>query len=795
MLTPRWKKVFQDLLSNKTRTLLTMLSISVGVFAVGVNAAIGGIVVPDVKADYDSVNAHVAIIYCGTFDDTLLTSVRQVKGISEAEGRSHLDGQLVAADGSRQPISLTGIPAIKEMKIDQLKGTDGLPEDLGKKQIYFERSTESLGYHPGDLVAVELPDGKIKQLLFKGYVHDVATFPYAFAGTLPAYVSPETIEWLGGTRQYSQLLISVAENRTDKTHVANMANAVSDKLKKGGINVDSIFIYSPGKHFSTDIFVAIMAILNMLGWLTVFLSAFLVINTINSLMAQHIKQIGIMKSIGGSSNQITVMYLTLIMVFGLFSFLLAAPLSGFAGYQVCVFMANFINFDLRGFRFIPEAFVLQALIAFIVPTLAALLPVLNGVRMSVREAVFNYGNQIGFGSSRVDRLLKKVRFLSRPLAISLRNSIRRKGRLLLTLSTLTLGGAIFMAVFNLWAAFGLTIEQIEGYFMADVNITLSRPYREQRVKDIVMQIPGVSGFEAWKSCFGQVQSTDGKSEVEIAFYAPPLDSTLIKPILTEGRWLAQGDENAVVIGNHLIKERPDLKVGDDMIIKVKEHDTSFHVVGIYRMAGNVTPPILYTTPDYLSKISDAPGEIYEVRVITAEHSLAAETRVAELLQERFRQENMPVSYVRTGILFRQQQESQTDVMIYFLLVMAVLIALVGGLGLMGAMGMNVMERIREIGVMRAIGASNRDIEMIVIAEGLLVGLVSWGLGLALSFPLTYVLNTAVGISMFNSPLSFSYSLQGTLGWLGGVLLLAALASLMPAWNASRMTIREVLAYE
>ncbi|MCE1253284.1 MAG: ABC transporter permease, partial [Anaerolineae bacterium] len=324
---------------------------------------------------------------------------------------------------------------------------------------------------------------------------------------------------------------------------------------------------------------------------------------------------------------------------------------------------------------------------------------------------------------------------------------------------------------------------------------LSRSYRTQRVSDIVMQTPGVVGFEGWKSYPAQVLSPDKNSEVEVSLYAPPASSTLIKPILTGGRWLAPGDENAVVIGNHLIKERPDLKVGDDLIIKVKDREFSFHIVGTFRMAGNVVPPILYTTPDYLAKISDTPDQIYEARVITAEHNLATEQKVAAELQERFRSENMPVSVVRTGIQFRQQQQSQTDVMIYFLLVMAVLIALVGGLGLMGTMGMNVMERIREIGVMRAIGASNLDIEMIVIAEGLLIGLVSWALGFAISFPLSWLLCNAVGIAMFTTPLPFSFSLSGALGWLIGVLCIAALASLLPAWNASRLTIREVLAYE
>jgi len=127
--------------------------------------------------------------------------------------------------------------------------------------------------------------------------------------------------------------------------------------------------------------------------------------------------------------------------------------------------------------------------------------------------------------------------------------------------------------------------------------------------------------------------------------------------------------------------------------------------------------------------------------------------------------------------------------------MAVLIALVGGLGLMGTMSINVLERTREIGVMRAVGASDGAVLRVFVVEGLFIGLLSWLAGILLSLPISKLLSDVVGVSFLDEPLIYTFSLRGALLWLGLVLLLAGLASLLPAWNAARLTVREVLAYE
>ena len=133
--------------------------------------------------------------------------------------------------------------------------------------------------------------------------------------------------------------------------------------------------------------------------------------------------------------------------------------------------------------------------------------------------------------------------------------------------------------------------------------------------------------------------------------------------------------------------------------------------------------------------------------------------------------------------------------VYYMLIMAALVAVVGGLGLMSTMSLTVLERTREIGVMRAIGAADGDIQRIVITEGLAIGVLSWMLGVMLSIPITFVLDYGVGISIFQSPLNAVFSWTGSFVWLFGILLVAVLASAIPALRASRLAIRETLVYE
>jgi putative ABC transport system permease protein len=796
-MSSRWKKVWADFWGNKTRSLLTIMTIAVGVLAVGFNTNLGLYMAESMDSDYLSANPSEALVYAGPLDDGMVKVAREVPGVDAVEGRRAVMATVVRTDDRQVSIQLAALEDPENATLNLLKpamGEETLPP-LGEKQIIVDASAQVLGYQPGDTIVVELANGKRRELTLAGYMHDVTGFPFSFTNTMNAYVTPRTLEWLGGSSFYDALAISVAENQTNQDHVTRVAQAVADRIERAGATVYFVSVYQPGHHFAYSITQGVFFILLVLGYMTVFLSAFLIINTITALMAQQTRQIGIMKAVGGGNSQIFMMYVVLILSFGLAALVIAVPLANSLAKIFGAGMAQYLNFHPGPYRGYASAYIQQGIVALVVPLLAALWPIRNSVRITVREAISDYG--IGSNARPKDKSIHRgALFLSRPMRLSLRNAFRKRARLILTLITLVLAGAIFIGVYNLWASFDKTIKDIQGYFLADINISFGRYYRYDEVAPIALRVPGVTSVEGWTEYPGTlISDNEDDAGTQILFVAPPSTSTLIDPVITSGRWLMAGDENAIVIGNHLLTIFPHLKVGDWLTIEVDGKETRWQIVGTYSITGNVSPPLLYVNYEYLSQLVGAPGQVYSLRVLTDRDDALTQRRISDQLTALYENRGIGVGSTQLGAEFIRDQKAQTDILVYFMLAMAVMIAIVGGLGLMGTMSINVLERTREIGVMRAVGASNGDIQGIVIVEGMVIGLISWAISILLSIPITGILCFGVGMAILTAPMPAVYGTTGIIAWLIFTIALATIASSLPARRASRLTVRDTLAYE
>ncbi|MGE5374718.1 MAG: ABC transporter permease [Bacteroidota bacterium] len=795
-MSSRWKKIWADFWGNKARTILTIMTIAVGAFAVGFNSNLSLYLTESMDGDFLSAEPSEAQIYAYPLDDDLLKMALGVPGVKAVEGRSTLYAKTAPTNGKSVSVQFFSLEDPNKLTVNLLKPVTGqskLPQ-LGQREMIVDASAASLGYKPGDMVAVELNNGRVREMKLAGYVHDVTGTPFTLSQTINAYVTPRTMEWLGGPTYYDTLLVSVTEKQTDQVHVTEVAQAVADRLKRAGEEVYFVSVYQPGHHFAYAITKGAFFVLGVLSYLTVFLSAFLIINTITALITQQTRQIGMMKAIGGDSLQLLVMYLTLVLFFGLCALLIAVPLANLAAEKVAGSIASYFNFYPGPYPGYRSTLLQQAAVALAIPVLAAILPIYASVRMTVRDAISDYG--IRSKATTKDRSIGRfVLWLSRPVRLSIRNVFRRRVRLTLTLFTLVLAGAIFISVYNLWATLDKNIESSQGYFLADINVGFNRYYRYEEVGPIAQSVPGVASAEGWAFYIGTLEMDKEEIGTQVQLIAPPSNSTLINPTINTGRWLMPGDENAIVIGNHLLKIYPDIKVGDWLTISIEDKETRWQVVGTYTFSGNLGTPWLYVNYEYISRLMGKPDQVYSLRILTNQHDNTSQRNISRQLVAAYKSYGIQTGKPELSTDWYQSQKTNTDLLVYFLLVTAVLIAVVGGLGLMGTMSINVLERTREIGVMRAIGASNGDIQGIVIIEGMLIGSISWGLSILLSVPITYVLCYGVGVAVLSAPMQPAYGVTGIVAWLLFSLFLAAISIALPARRASQLTVKDTLVYE
>jgi putative ABC transport system permease protein len=795
MLSPRWQKILGDLWSYKIRTAVVVLSIAVGVFAVGMIAGTQVILTRDMQASYLAIDPPAAILGLSAFGDDLVDAIRRMPQIDEAEGHAGLSVRLSVGPDSWRSLSIGAVPDYDHIRVNKITSEQGAWPPP-KHAILIERSSLGLANAQiGDSITVELADGTRRTLRVAGTAHNINMPPAAFTGQVDGFVTFDTLEWLGVSRDYTSLFLTLNDKTLDREGVGKVINLVRDKIEAGGYRVNFAYVPIPGKHPADSAIQPMLLILGILGAMSLLLSGFLVVNTIGALLAQQMRQIGVMKAIGANTRQIVGMYLATVLVYSLLALLIAVPLGALGAYAFTKYLAQLINFDVLDYTTPPSVLALEVGAGLIIPLLAALWPVLGGARVTVRAAISSYGLGKGrFGTGRLDQLLEHVRFLSRPLLLSLRNTFRRKGRLALTLTTLTLGGATFMGVFSVRDALFLTAEQkIFTFWRHDLLVFFDRPYSVELLSQEARKVPGVLRVEPVAYTGMRRLRPDGNQSDDIGLIGTHSDNNLINATLVSGRWIIPGDQNAIVISTDTLRNETDLKVGDDMVLKYGERDLHWRIVGIYQ--GGLSGPRAIVGYDYLTTITRRPGRAGWIQIVTSQHDQATRDRVVRDLDAQFKRIGIHMSGSETIDDVRRIIGSQFGVVVSFLMIMALLLALVGGLGLMGTMSMNVLERTREIGVLRAIGASNGAVRQIVIVEGVLIGAISWVLSALVGLPLSVAMDNSVGVAFIQMPLDFVFSLAGMLIWLGIVTALAALASFLPAWNAARLTVRDVLAYE
>ena len=797
MLRIRWRKVALDLWSNKARTLLVVAAIAVGVFSVGLVATGRHILLRELNRDYLSSNPASATLYTSPVDSDMIEGVADMPGVDVAEGRRSLRVQVEVGPDQWRDLTLTAVPDFQSMQLDKIIPVDGQWPPRKQDVLIEALSLDFLHASMGNKLLVKLEDGTEKELTVIGAIHDSHVPNAKMINSATGYVTPETMEALGADRLYTEVRFTVSDNVNDKAHIQAVTDAVQDKLEKSGRVVYSTRIPNPGEHWAQEVIETLVLLIGVFGLLILFLSGFLVVNTISALLSQHTRQIGVMKLVGAKRRQIMGMYMVTVLTYGLLALLIGMPLGiGLALYLVKNFVAGLLNFQVASLSVPVSVLLLQVAVGLLVPLLAALWPVLNGVRVTTHKALNSLGMGQGYKKGLLERIFAAFQEwlpVQRPLIISLRNTVRRKGRLALTLTTLVLGTALFIAVLSVRDSVQTTVDSFLRFHQYDVRINFDRPYRLAQIEQIAREVPGVVTVEGWNTASVQRARPDDTDSDPFTLQAAPVDSALMDPPVENGRWLQPTDSYAVVVNTDFIEDEPDVQLGDTITLNINGREDNWQVVGVARSTSS-GPFVFVSAADY-AYVTRSVDQANTVRIITAAHDLKSQEETAVLLSTAYQNAGLRVDGTRTTEEIREQADFQFNIVVGFLVMMAGLLAMVGGLGLTTTMSINVLERIREIGVLRAIGASDGSVRLIVVAEGILIGWLSFVAGSLLAVPFSRLLSQQVGNALLGFPLDYSFSFGGMVLWFVIISVLGAAASLGPARNASRLTIREVLAYE
>ncbi len=402
--------------------------------------------------------------------------------------------------------------------------------------------------------------------------------------------------------------------------------------------------------------------------------------------------------------------------------------------------------------------------------------------------------------------------ISRELAqYSLRGLSKRKTRSFLTILSILLG----IATIFIFVSFGLGLYfYIDGFtsstsadkliiqakgFGGATGLGTSFPITDEDI-DAIKKASGV--YEVTGSYIQPGEITKGKEKVYsfIISYEPkiPLMIEFSNIGITKGRKLMSNDKGKVVLGYNYLLDNKIFKKGYDINDNIEINGEKLRIIGFYEPVGNPQDDSnIYITNKYARKFFSEKNLSYGMvvaRIDTENIDLVVENVEKKLRKQRNLEKGKEDFTVQSFSELLESYMSAMNIVIGFVILIALISVLVSAVNTSNTMITSVIERIKEIGIIKSIGGKNSAIFGIFLFESGILGLISgifgvllgWGLS---SFGGNLLLNMGWG---FLSP-SFPWWLFA--GCILFATLTGALSGIIPAWKASKINPVDALRYE
>jgi putative ABC transport system permease protein len=790
----RWLKLLRDLRAESGRALLMLLAIGFALFAVTAMLGAYGIVTREVEVNYVATNPAHATIDVGAVTPEMLEVTRATAGVADAEARSVVEARVEVGDEWMRML-LFVVEDFEAMRMNLFTPVSGAWPPPDGTMLIERMAVGVIGAGEGGTVVVKTPNGAATEIPVSGIVHDTTLAPAWQEQSGYGYLSLETFASLGEPAVFEELRV-LFEGSPTQAEIDEQALGLAAALEARGADVHAVKVPPPRQHPHQSQIASGLLMFLAMAVLALVLAAVLVAAVLAATLARQVREIGVMKAVGARSGQIATMYVVAVLALGALALVVSVPFGALAAGGLSVVMADTMNFRVTDFSvplWVCGAVILAGLL---MPVITALPAIAGASRVTVRQALSSTGVASRFGSSPAGRALANIGSFGLTWRLALRNTFRRRGRLLLSLALLATGGALFVTALSAregWRALAATALTDRHY---DVEFRLADPVPDSTLATALDTSGAVERYEVW----GTEQTAfavEGRLDVmrtypdrghgSFAILGVPPQTRLVTLPLIEGRWLSESDTEAVVLSQQNHRQGGAPKVGDRVTLSVGGEPADFTLVGIVREIGGGGAYVTKAAYDALA--GAAGGQL--VRIVLNRASGTDAALVA--LESAFEAAGVGVERAMPIDTLYEALVGHVEVPVTMLVAAAVLLALIGGLGLASMASVSVLERTREIGVMKAIGALPRTIIGMVVGEGAVVAGLSWLIALVLALPLIAGIGS-FGAVMFGTPLPFRVSADGAALWLALILTIGVAASALPAWRAGRLVVREALAY-
>jgi putative ABC transport system permease protein len=791
MVSALLRKSITDLSRRRSRTIFAAATLALAVASVGI-FSMPTLMDRSMQAEVTAGKLPDLTVFTSpiVLDRAQLAALAALPNVRAVEPHSVFDGR-VYVGARRAPGRIVGIPGFAGQRADVVHVASGSPPRAGEVLTDVQNANQGLlDVGAGGAVRMIAADGTVRRLRVSGEGRNLnGGQDVTSDNVVVLYATPDTVTSMSGVRGYESLAFRLADTSpaaVDST-IAVVRHALTAVPGFAG------FSWLPEVRTAGDwpgqadfqAFSDFFYVITVLALLSAFV---LIANTMTTLVAEQTAEIGTMKAIGGRRRQIAAVYVKTALLLGALGttvgIVLGIALSNiFVRYLGSTFFAIAVGFGVD-----VRIVIVSVLVGLLGPPLAALPAIRRAVRVPLREALEATGSAVG-SQDAGDRLLRRVRFLPRTMQIGLRNVGRRRRRSLATALMVALAVGNLLAVLGLAAAVINTTHAGWGEHGEDIKVTTpsDRPLDSRGVR-LIRTTHGVAAVEP-------MFDADVVLAGEDAIVWAVRQHTMFHYRITDGRWYTPGDERArarVAVVERDIARVTGTSVGDRVRIETGSGPLTLRVIGI---ASNVQEngTVLFvplTTMHAALRGTPAAADDYWIRTDSHDHGLIdrTTTRLEDSLNSHGYDVGTEIAYVGEADNVASNRTITTSIAVLGFLIVAISMV-----GLANALTMSVIERTREIGILRTIGARSRDIRRIFAAETVALALGGWLLGIPLGYVLdrflVWLLKEVVGIDV-----GFAFPPWNLVLALVGTVLLALVITLLPIRRAVRYRPGNALRY-